>query len=922
MTYVADDENTETCECCRGHHHEVPEGETESTHMKHASVDSVGILENESTFDDAEDLAWETGWHDEETRETRLVAGSATIQKVPLLRRHDGIGPDLLLTWNDLGSASSTIDVVVHFHGYSLSSGSRLHIVRDLKSRSGLDWSDPGNSASVGRTRPTLALLPRGHYYGGKSGRAYSFPALTAVGGVSKLVDFSLQHLAILLGVTAISRGRLILTAHSGGVASLLRIVRRVDPDEVHVFDGLYQDPGSLIAWATQRVNRDRDFIATRPGTPGSHMATHGGALRVLYGSGTARFSRSVTQALDRMLPQDSALRRWYRAERTTVSHLRTPPVYGWRLLADASADLPNAMVEQVKPRVVPSHELAIEGEDITRTGAVITFPTGISLPVITGPATAKDTDDLFDPVGSGNPLLDTSAVNKNLKLSPSFTVKELTTSKGDSADIARIDPRLVECLQRLRDHVGKSITIGSGFRSWKRNREIYKGREVTKSQHCAGRAADIRIAGMNGLQIAKAAIDACGPNIGIGVGGTFAHIDVRGWAEAWNYGGATAGWVADVKQYQKQKGGVRAPRRAPTKPPRSKLARSKPSRVATPAHDLVRFAQRVLNATERERLDTDGSLGPKTRAALDRFTTRYGIPARGDISEQIQLALAQRALEELAQRSLFVKGKRDAATEQAIARFRTQRVLGTDSTLDVATRSALADAVDQRTATAAPSPSDREADWTAVPQRNRMRYVMNRLIHTHLYPANGAAGLVGNLWAESALLPNRIEGSRAAKPMESRDNAGVVRRWTAQQVKDRVYQRTGPARGGVGLAQWTSANRRRGLFNHSYQGQIASPSILFNMDAQIDYLVQELRSDYSNVDRVLRRAGVTVNDACDEVLYNFEIPGSILFPAVQGGGKRPRSDPAVIAKFEERRAHARTALEAYSSQATVAHLV
>jgi fibronectin type 3 domain-containing protein len=48
-----------------------------------------------------------------------------------------------------------------------------------------------------------------------------------------------------------------------------------------------------------------------------------------------------------------------------------------------------------------------------------------------------------------------------------------------------------------------------------------------------------------NGLQIAKAAIDAYDPNIGIGVGGTFAHIDVRGVAQAWNYGGATRAWVA-----------------------------------------------------------------------------------------------------------------------------------------------------------------------------------------------------------------------------------------------------------------------------------------------------------------------------------------------------------------------------------------
>ena len=61
--------------------------------------------------------------------------------------------------------------------------------------------------------------------------------------------------------------------------------------------------------------------------------------------------------------------------------------------------------------------------------------------------------------------------------------------------------------LKELRDHVGKGIKITSGFRSWKLNRAIYEkqNKKPTLSQHCAGRAADIHIAGMNGLEIGKA---------------------------------------------------------------------------------------------------------------------------------------------------------------------------------------------------------------------------------------------------------------------------------------------------------------------------------------------------------------------------------------------------------------------------------
>ena len=166
-------------------------------------------------------------------------AGALTVDKVPLLRNHSGVGPDLILAWNDMRAPPRAVDVVIHLHGYSLRKGARLHIGRDLKARSGLDWSDPtGKDPRPGRIRPTLALLPRGHFFGGASGRGYSFPALTGAGGVRRLVEFGLQRLSTALGTGNIKCDRLILTAHSGGGAALLRILNIVDPHEVHVFDG------------------------------------------------------------------------------------------------------------------------------------------------------------------------------------------------------------------------------------------------------------------------------------------------------------------------------------------------------------------------------------------------------------------------------------------------------------------------------------------------------------------------------------------------------------------------------------------------------------------------------------------------------------------------------------------------------------
>ncbi|TVM03040.1 MAG: hypothetical protein CV087_07165 [Candidatus Brocadia sp. WS118] len=337
-------------------------------------------------------------------------------------------------------------------------------------------------------------------------------------------------------------------------------------------------------------------------------------------------------------------------------------------------------------------------------TGEVITFQSGETLQVVTGLPVAKY-EDYWDPTGSGNPLLDTGPAHKNKKLSPNFTVRELTTSGGMSADIARIDPRLVECLQRLRDQLGKGITITSGFRSWKRNRDIYLARKKkpTLSQHCAGRAVDISIVGMNGVEIGKAAIDAYGHNIGVGLGNTFAHIDVRGFAVAWNYGGVKDVWITEIKRYQKEKVGTQKPATGTAAQP--KTAGGKP------ASELVRFVQRVLNATEGERLGDDGDLGPLTRGALERFRRKYKLGVGGVLDDKTRIALAQRALEEIAQQSIFPQlGVFDAKTEQVLITFKSERGLGFNATLDVATRTAITEALVRRVGSpGAPTPSQRQ---------------------------------------------------------------------------------------------------------------------------------------------------------------------------------------------------------------------
>jgi hypothetical protein len=183
----------------------------------------------------------------------------------------------------------------------------------------------------------------------------------------------------------------------------------------------------------------------------------------------------------------------------------------------------------------------------------------------------------------------------------------------------------------------------------------------------------------------------------------------------------------------------------------------------------------------------------------------------------------------------------------------------------------------------------------------------MNLLVDTHNYPVNGAAGIVGNLLAESGVLPSRIEGSAAATPMRARNRTGVTADFTPDEVMDRTST-TGPRLPGVGLAQWTTAQRRSGLFQRSSGGRQLGSSILFDMDAQVEYLVSELQAR-AGLNASLMAAGVTLNDASDNIVYQYEIPGSILNGT---GGKLPRSHPSVQAVFAARRANSQRALQAY----------
>src|SRR6266576_2146524 len=303
------------------------------------------------------------GWDHE--GQGRLVpcdphTGCLCVPRARVLAGHRGPRPDLILRWN-VSSVPEVIDVVVHLHGYWYAG---MTLRENIEPVSGLDLTPVKGSTGQGRSRPTLTVLPKGNDTGRKQKvrqkdgsltdgpyNVFTFPGLTTPDGLTRLIDFSLGSFAAQLGGVAPRAGRLILTAHSGGGAALLQILKYCNPHQIHIFDALYQDAEPLAKWARCRIRQDHAELHA-PGAPSlrEYMSTRGGALRVFYQdrvkTGTRCSSLKLREEISSGLTPELAP--WYRVEASTYKHFEIPQYYGWRILAGASADGPGAYTEPV----------------------------------------------------------------------------------------------------------------------------------------------------------------------------------------------------------------------------------------------------------------------------------------------------------------------------------------------------------------------------------------------------------------------------------------------------------------------------------------------------------------------------------------------------------------------------------------------
>ena len=116
-----------------------------------------------------------------------------------------------------------------------------------------------------------------------------------------------------------------------------------------------------------------------------------------------------------------------------------------------------------------------------------------------------------------------TQAVSEN------FKVREFACKDG--SDVIFISMELVEILQQIRDHFGLPVTINSGYRTPAYNKKVGG---AAYSQHLYGAAADISIKGVSPKTVAAYAETLLPKSGGIGIYGSFTHVDVRAAKSRW----------------------------------------------------------------------------------------------------------------------------------------------------------------------------------------------------------------------------------------------------------------------------------------------------------------------------------------------------------------------------------------------------
>jgi hypothetical protein len=124
-----------------------------------------------------------------------------------------------------------------------------------------------------------------------------------------------------------------------------------------------------------------------------------------------------------------------------------------------------------------------------------------------------------------------------------------------------------------------------------------------------------------------------------------------------------------------------------------------------------------------------------------------------------------------------------------------------------------------------------------------------------------GAAGLMGNLYAESGLNPINLQNTFEKKLGYTNDSY-------TKAVDSGKYKNFVKDKAGYGLCQWTYWSRKEKLLNFAKEKNKS----IGDLQTQLDFLFVELNAGYGSLLNLLKTTKV-VKEASNGVLLQFERP-------------------------------------------------
>lgn len=201
--------------------------------------------------------------------------------------------------------------------------------------------------------------------------------------------------------------------------------------------------------------------------------------------------------------------------------------------------------------------------------------------------------------------------------LSKNFRLSEFRCKcHNPDCTVTKLDDALVEWLQKIRDHFGRSVNVNSGYRCEKHN--TYVGGDPG-SHHKKGMAADIRVEGILPEEVAKYA-----ESIGIqriGLYSDFVHI---GSSPSKRF------WVGHEGVLVDTHGGA----------PVQEISLKLPVLKRGMKNDIVEALQTLLSGHTGYALGVDGSFGPATEEALEAFQSDHALQVDGSCGPATWAAL------------------------------------------------------------------------------------------------------------------------------------------------------------------------------------------------------------------------------------------------------------------------------------------